>query len=73
MSDTQKQSYQELQKRLDDIIFDLQADSIDVDAVIAKYDEAKKIIKELEAHLKKAENKIKTVKSASVKSEGPQG
>lgn len=53
--------YRQLQQELDDLLFEIQADNIDIDSVIIKYDEAQKLIKQLESRLKEAENKIKSV------------
>ena len=57
-----KQTYRELSDELDEIISGLQTDDLDVDDAIKRYERGMEIVKDLEAQLKDAENKIKIVK-----------
>lgn len=58
---TSMKSYRQLRSELDEIMNNLHVSALDVDTAIAEYEKGMKIIKELEAHLKKAELKIQKV------------
>jgi len=51
-------SYQALQDELDVIMTALQGDDVDIDAALAQYERGLVIIKQLEAYLTDAENKV---------------
>ncbi len=53
-----KQSYSDLKKRLDEIIFWFEQDEIDLDEALIKYQEAQKLIEQIEAYLSALEQKI---------------
>jgi exodeoxyribonuclease VII small subunit len=55
---TKKTDYAELQRELDSILERLQHDEVDIDAAVKSYERGMEIVKELEAHLKAAENKV---------------
>lgn len=55
--------YKALRAELDEILTSLDDPSLDVEAMTAKYQRGMTIVKELEAYLKTAENKIKKVKA----------
>lgn len=52
-------SYRDLQDQLDKAVGKLESGDIGVDVAVGAYEDALKIIKQLEAHLKSAENKVK--------------
>jgi len=60
---SKEESYQQLQAKLDALMVKLQDDDLDVDAAVATYEEATKVIKKLQTLLKQAENKLTKVKS----------
>lgn len=51
-----------LQAELDEVLEQIQAEELDVEAAIKLYERGEKLISELEAYLKTAENKIKKLK-----------
>jgi exodeoxyribonuclease VII small subunit len=55
-------TYKELQTELDTLMMKLQDDELDVDTAITTYEQASKIITQLQKHLKTAENKLNKVK-----------
>lgn len=57
-------SYQDMQAELDNIMQELQRDDIDVDKALEHYQRGLELVKDLEAYLKTAENKITELKSA---------
>jgi len=56
-----KNNWEELNTRLEEIISLLQSQSVDIDKASELYEEALKIIKELESYIQNAKNKIKKV------------
>jgi exodeoxyribonuclease VII small subunit len=54
-------TYQQLQAQLETLMATLDDDQLDVDAAITTYEQASKIITQLQRHLKNAENKLKKV------------
>ena len=54
-------SYAQLSQKLSELIAWFESDQVELDAAIAKYDEATKLIGEMEKYLKTAENKIKKI------------
>ncbi|MEI8338585.1 exodeoxyribonuclease VII small subunit [bacterium] len=63
MANKDEFNYQEKSQQLDNIIASLQNPDDDIDSAIKNYENGKKIIKEIEEYLTKAENKIKKLKS----------
>jgi len=53
-----KQSYNDLQQQLNDIVLWFESDDFNLDEAVSKYESAQKIIKEIEAYLTTTENKI---------------
>lgn len=60
-------NYRKLNNELDQILEDLQAGELDIDEAIGKYERGAAIVKQLEAYLKSAENKVKKVLRANAK------
>jgi len=60
MADKTK-TYKQLSTELEAIINWFESGDVDLEEAIAKYDEAAKLIAQLEKHLKSAENKIKKI------------
>ncbi len=60
---TQKLTYRELQDKLEVVMAELQADDVDVDTALGKYQEGQKLITELEARLKAAKNTVRELKT----------
>lgn len=60
--------YQKLSAELDDVLDSLQSADLDIDDAVAKYERGMQIVKELEAYLQTAENKVKKIKSTLEKS-----
>jgi exodeoxyribonuclease VII small subunit len=56
-----KMSYKEMSARLEEIMLWFESGEIDVDEAIKKYEEATKLLDEMEKYLKTAENKIKKI------------
>lgn len=54
--------YKQLQTELDEVMSKIQAEELDVEEAIKLYEKGEKLIAELEAYLKTAENKIKKLK-----------
>lgn len=55
-------TYQTLSNQLDDVLARLQQPDIDVDEAVKLYEQGLKLIKQCEAQLKQAENKIEKIK-----------
>ncbi len=58
-------SYQKLSPHLDEIINWFESDDVNLDEAIVKYEQAIKLINELEKYLKAAENKIHKISGKS--------
>lgn len=58
-----KQTYRDLKQKLDDLLTWFDQDDIDVDEAMSKYEEATKIISELEDYLNQAQEKIRKFKA----------
>lgn len=58
-----KFDYHSAQAELEAILEHLQAGDIDVDQAIAQYERGMQLVKELEAYLKTAENKVTQLKA----------
>jgi exodeoxyribonuclease VII small subunit len=55
-------NYQDLSKKLDEIMARFNDEDIDIEEAMALYEEGITIVKELETYLKTAENKVKKIK-----------
>lgn len=55
-------SYKDLSQQLDDVLARLQQPNIEVDEAVKLYEQGLKLIKQCEAQLKLAENKIEKIK-----------
>lgn len=55
-------TYESLKSELDDVLFDLQRDDLDVDTAVERYQRGLELVKELEAYLSSAETKIHELK-----------
>lgn len=62
----EEDSYQSLNERLEFVLNRMQAPDIQVGEAVELYEEGLTLIALLEKHLKRAENKIEKLKSASV-------
>ncbi len=58
-----KPTYEELNNELAIILADLQREDLDVDQALERYQRGLKITKQLEGHLKTAENKVRQLKA----------
>jgi exodeoxyribonuclease VII small subunit len=56
-----RKSYKEMSKRLEEIMLWFESGEVDVDEAIKKYEEATKLLDEMEKYLKTAGNKIKKI------------
>lgn len=57
-------TYHELKQELDDIVSWFESDAVTIEAAVQKYERAGELVKELEAQLKAAENKISKIKKS---------
>jgi exodeoxyribonuclease VII small subunit len=51
-------TYRELSEQLEDILLWFESGDVDLDEAVTKYEEAQKLLGEMEKYLKTAENKI---------------
>lgn len=58
-----KPSYQELNGQLEALLSQLQSDQIDIDQAVIVYEQAMKVLKKMEAHLKAAKNNVHVIKA----------
>ena len=56
-------SYRELKNSLDELLTWFDQDDLDVDEAMKKYDEAQKVITELEEYLSAVQEKVKKIKA----------
>jgi exodeoxyribonuclease VII small subunit len=64
MSDSKtksRKSYKEMATELDELMLWFESGDIDIDEAVIKYEEAMKLLDEMEKYLKTAENKIKKI------------
>ena len=61
-----QQNYQSLSSKLDTILSALQVPDLNIDEAIELYKQGQKVIKELEAYLKTAENEVRKLSRSSV-------
>lgn len=55
---TKIRSYADMMAELQQVLAELQSDGLDVDAALDRYAQGQALVKELQAYLKTAENKI---------------
>lgn len=60
---TNNKTYAELKSELDDVLFTLQQDNIDVDDALKTYEKGMELVAKLESQLKEAEIKIVKLKA----------
>lgn len=60
---SKKIDYQKLQSELNDIMRQLQSEDINVDEAIKRYERGLAIVKQLEAYLSQAENRVREIKT----------
>lgn len=58
-----KASYQVLKNELDELMANLQQEDLDVDEAVKLYKRGLELVKQIEDHLKSAENNVKEVKA----------
>jgi exodeoxyribonuclease VII small subunit len=63
MNNKTSKNYRQMASELDQIMQWFESGDIDIDEAINKYEEARKLIVEMEKYLKTAENKIKKISS----------
>lgn len=56
-----KKSYRKLNEELAEIMAWFESEQVDLDQALAKYEQAMKLLAEMETYLKTAENKIKKI------------
>lgn len=59
-------TYKELSEELDRVMADLERGDLDIDEAVKCYERGLAIVKELEAHLQDAENKVTQLKASAV-------
>jgi exodeoxyribonuclease VII small subunit len=59
-------SYKELSEELAKVMADLEQGDLDIDDAVGSYERGLRIVKELEAHLKDAENKVVELKASVI-------
>jgi exodeoxyribonuclease VII small subunit len=60
-------TYREMSAQLDDILMWFESGDVDLDEAVAKYEEAQKLLDEMEKYLKTAENKIRKIAAVKTK------
>ena len=60
---SKEKTYKELKAELDKILEVMQRDDIDVDEALQAYQRGMEVVTQLEEYLKKAENKVVTLKA----------
>lgn len=58
-----KTHYRELKNHLDELLAWFDRDDLDVDEAMAKYEEAQKVIAQLEEYLSSVQDKVKKIKT----------
>lgn len=64
MNKKAEKTYSELKSELDEIMSNMQNDELDVEQMTKQYERGMEIIKQLESHLKSAENKVHKIKKS---------
>lgn len=63
MAQKKAASYQEMNKELESLLSDLQSSDMDIDEALKAYERGMELVKDLEAYLKTAENKVIKIKT----------
>jgi exodeoxyribonuclease VII small subunit len=61
-----KATYQDLSEELEKVMQDLEQGDLDIDAAVTCYERGLEIVRELETHLKDAQNKVTELKASLV-------
>jgi exodeoxyribonuclease VII small subunit len=61
MAKPQTKSYQQLSEELNKLIEWFESESVNLDEAVDKYEQAMVLLKQMEEHLKNAENKVKKI------------
>lgn len=61
MADKQAKTYRQMNEELAEIMAWFESEEVDLDQAVAKYEEAMKLLADMESYLKTAENKIKKI------------
>ncbi len=59
-----QKNYRQLSAELSDVLDWFDSEEVDLDEALAKYQEAMKLIKQMETYLKTAENKIREISAS---------
>lgn len=60
------QTYAQLSEELDRVMADLEGGELDIDEAVKRYERGLTIVRELEAYLKDAENKVTELKASTL-------
>jgi exodeoxyribonuclease VII small subunit len=58
----QLKNYQQMQAKLDELVEGLRSESGDIDLSLKQFEEAMSLIKDMQAYLKAAQNKVSKIK-----------
>lgn len=61
MADKSTKSYRQMNEQLAEIMAWFESEQVDLDQALAKYEQAMKLLADMENYLKTAENKIKKI------------
>jgi exodeoxyribonuclease VII small subunit len=61
MAKSQTKSYQQLSDELNKLIEWFESESVNLDEAVDKYEQAMALLKQMEEHLKNAENKVRKI------------
>lgn len=61
MAKSQAKTYQQLSGELNRLIDWFESDAVNLDDAVEKYEQAMELLKQMEDHLKTAENKVKKI------------
>lgn len=61
MAKSQQKNYQQLSDELNKLIEWFEGDKVNLDEAVEKYEQAMNLLKQMEDHLKLAENKVKKI------------
>jgi exodeoxyribonuclease VII small subunit len=60
-----RKTYRELQDKLAAVLAELQVEDVDIDTALEKYQEGLKLVEQLEARLKIAQNSVRELKNST--------
>ena len=64
---TTSKTYREMSEELDNILTWFESGDVDLDEAVKKYEQAQKLLDEMEKYLKTAENKIRKIAAVKTK------